>query len=319
VLQLGCQVPPLLKSGFRFERPRFGHPGARKIAKLLVPRALGSGIYQINVFVDSILASFESIVGPGGQSALYYSNRLFQLPLAVFGLALAQAILPTFSTQVVKNDLKGLKETLAVACRSLAFVALPAAAGLIALAEPIVRIIFERGKFDSYSTGITSSALFFYAFGLLSCCLVKIFVNVFYAMQDTRTPVKIMGVSVALNVALSLALMGPLKIGGLALASSVSATLNLLLLYRALRRRIGPLGARAAGRDLLKILFCAAAMGAVAFAYGRWALAAHAEMARGTQAGLLGVGIAASVAFYFALTHAARVPEARRIASWKRG
>ncbi len=318
VLQLGCQVPPLIKSGFKFMKPVFGDPGAHKIAKLLIPRAFGSALYQINVFVDSILASFESVIGPGGQSALYYSNRLFQLPLAIFGISLAQAILPTFSAQAVKNDLKGMKETLVVVSRSLAFVTLPAAAGLIALARPIVHIIFERGKFDAYSTGITSSALFFYAFGLLSCCLIKILVNAFYAMQDTRTPVKIMCVSVSLNVALSVALMWPLKIGGLALASSISATVNLFLLYRALRARIGPLGAAAAARDLVKILGSAVVMGLFAFAYGRFVLVPRAEAGSGLQAAFLAAGIAASVAVYFAVAYAAGVPEARKIAAWKR-
>ncbi len=318
VLQLGCQVPPLIRSGFKFMKPSFGDPSARQIVKLLIPRAFGSALYQINVFVDSILASFESIVGPGGQSALYYSNRLFQLPLAIFGISLAQAILPTFSAQAVKKDVNGMKETIVVVSRSLAFAVLPAAAGLIALAQPIVRIIFERGKFDAYSTGITSTALFFYAFGLLSCCLIKIFVNAFYAMQDTRTPVKIMCVSVSINVALSVALMGPLKIGGLALASSLSATVNLFLLYRALRARIGPLGARAAARDLVKILGSAAVMGCFAFAYGRFMLMPYAGAGSGVQAALLAVGIAASIAVYFAVTYAVRVPEARKIAAWKR-
>lgn len=318
VLQLGCQVPPLLKNGFKLTKPAFGDPGARKIAKLLIPRAFGSALYQINVFVDSILASFESIVGPGGQSALYYSNRLFQLPLAIFGISLAQAILPTFSAQALKSDFKGMKETLVVVSRSLAFVALPAAAGLIALSRPIVHIIFERGQFDAYSTGITSTALFFYAFGLLSCCLIKILVNAFYAMQDTRTPVKIMCVSVSLNVALSLVLMGPLKIGGLALASSISATVNLFLLYRALRARIGSLGARAAARDLAKIFGSAVVMGLFAFAYGHFVLVPQTGAGSGFQAALLAGGIAVSIVVYFAVTYVVRVPEARKIAAWKR-
>jgi putative peptidoglycan lipid II flippase len=299
-------------------KPAFGDPGARKIAKLLIPRAFGSALYQINVFVDSILASFESVIGPGGQSALYYSNRLFQLPLAIFGVSLAQAILPTFSAQAVKKDLEGMKETMLVVSRSLAFVALPAAAGLIALSGPIVRIIFQRGKFDAYSTGITSSALFFYGFGLLSCCLIKILVNAFYALQDTRTPVKIMCVSVSLNVALSVALMYPLKIGGLALASSISATVNLCLLYRALRARIGPLGARAAAGDMARILAAAVVMGLFASGYGRWVLVPRAGAGSGLQAALLGAGILASIAVYFAAAYAVRVPEARKIAAWKR-
>jgi len=161
VLQLGCQLPALYKRGFRIQAPVFGSSAIKKIGRLLLPRALGSALYQINVFVDSILASFESIVGAGGQSALYYSNRLFQLPLAIFGVALAQAILPTFATQIVQGDMKKFKETLSLALRSLMLVVLPASVGLVVLARPIVRIIFEHGHFNAYSTAITANALFF--------------------------------------------------------------------------------------------------------------------------------------------------------------
>ncbi len=249
VFQLLCQVGPLLKSGFHFTRPGFEHGFARKIGKLLLPRAFGSALYQINVFVDSILASFEQWVGAGGQSALYYSNRIFQLPLAILGVSLAQAILPTFSTQIVRGDNEGFKKTLSAALRSLMFLVMPASVGLAVWARPIVRMLFEHGKFNVYSTAITSSALFYYSFGLLSCCFIKIFVNAFYSMQDTRTPVKTMMFAVALNVALSLLFMKSLKIGGLALASSISATVNLGMLYFFLRKKIGPL-------DEMKIINC---------------------------------------------------------------
>ncbi len=317
VLQLGCQIPPLVKSGFRFARPAFDD-SAKKIGKLLLPRALGSALYQINVFVDSILASFESIVGAGGQSALYYANRLFQLPLAIFGIALAQAILPTFSLQMVKGNLKEFKATLETALRTLAFVALPATAGLVALSRPIVRIIFERGKFDAYSTSITSSALFFYAFGLLSCCYIKILVNSFYAMQDTRTPVKTMLFSVGLNVALSLVFMRTMGIGGLTLASSISATVNMALLYAALRRRLGSLGGRRVLAAAAPMGASAALMGGLAFAYDRWVLEPRAFHGAALEGALLALGIAACVGVYFAACFWFRIEEARKIWSWRR-
>ena len=312
VLQLACQLPPLFKAGFRFTRPQWSYPAVKKVGRLLVPRALGSAIYQINVFVDTILASFESIVGPGGQSALYYSNRLFQLPLAIFGVALAQAILPTFSTQMVRGDKEAFKETFSVALRSLMLIALPASAGLIVLARPIVRIIFEHGRFNAYSTQITSNALYFYAFGLLSCCFIKIFVNAFYAMQDTRTPVKTMFFSVVVNILLSLALMRGLKIGGLALASSLSATLNMALLYVFLRRRIGPLDERLLFVSFLKVLSAALLMGLFALGYNQWVLEANVHGARWLQALVLALGIASSVAVYAAAVFALRVGEIRK-------
>ncbi len=318
VLQLGCQVPPLLSRGIRLERPDWNLPAVRRIGKLLVPRALGSALYQINVFVDSILASFESIVGPGAQSALYYSNRLFQLPLAIFGISLAQALLPAFSTQAVRQDVEGFKRTFSMALRGLGLAALPAAVGLGVLARPIVRIIFEHGRFDAASTRITSSALFFYAFGLLSCCFIKVLVNAFYAMQDTRTPVRTMGVSVGLNVALSLMLMGPMGIGGLTLASSVSATFNAALLYRALRRRVGPLGGRRILGSLARVGGASAAMGFCAWIWDVRVLTAHAGAGRLVEGGLLAAGIALSVLAYLVFVFLLKVEEARDLLKWRR-
>ncbi len=315
VLQLACQVPPLLKSGFRFMAPDWGHGLLKKIGKLLIPRAFGSALYQINVFVDSILASFEGIVGVGGQSALYYSNRLFQLPLAIFGLSLAQAILPTFSTQIVRGDIKAFKETLSMAVRSLMLVVLPASVGLIMLANPIVRIIFERGAFDAYSTTITSSALFFYAFGLLSCCIIKILVNAFYSMQDTKTPVKTALFSVCLNIVLSLILMGPLKIGGLTLASSISATVNVALLYYFLRKKIGGFEEPRIIRSFFKIAAASVLMGATVFFYDRFVLQANLQAPRLWQAAYLGLGIILSILFYFGAAFLLKIEEMKKLVS----
>ncbi|MEI8344728.1 MAG: murein biosynthesis integral membrane protein MurJ [Candidatus Omnitrophota bacterium] len=312
--QLFCQIGPLTKRGFRLVTPGVGHGYGRKIIRLLIPRAVGSGLYQVNVFVDSILASFERIVGPGGQSALYYSNRLFQLPLAIFGVSLAQAVLPTFSSQMVDNDREAFKRTFSMTVRMLTFAALPAAVGLIVLSEPIVRIIFQRGRFDGYSTSITSSALFFYGFGLWSCCLIKIMANSFYAMQDTRTPVKVMGVSVLINVILSLMLMRTLKIAGLALASSLSAAINLTLLYYFLRRRVGPIDEVRILKTLGKVLAASAAMGLFNAGMCRLCLGPPGA----GQILILAGCIIMSIVLYFALCVLLRLEEAHKILSWRR-
>ena len=311
VCQLAYQVPPLLKNGFHLTAPSFERGFVRKIGKLLLPRAFGSALYQINIFVDSILASFETWVGVGGQSALYYSNRIFQLPLAIIGVSLAQAILPIFSTQIVRGDHEGFRNTLTAALRSLMFLVIPASLGLVVWAKPIVRTLFEHGKFDAYSTEITSGALFYYAFGLLSCCLIKIFVNAFYSMQDTRTPVKTMLFSVVLNVALSLLLMKSLKIGGLALASSISATVNLFLLYYFLRKKIGPLDERRLLGDFFKILMAGAVMVLVALVYGRVVLERASGGSQTLQALTLAGGIALCALVYLAACRLIGVEESR--------
>ncbi len=317
-LQLGCQIPPLLRSGFHITTPTFNHSSAKRIGKLLIPRALGSALYQINVFVDSILASFENIVGPGGQSALYYSNRLFQLPLAIFGVALSQAILPTFSTQIVRKDMQGFKQTFSLAIRSLMLVVLPASVGLVVLSRPIVRIIFEHGRFNAYSTMITSNALFFYAFGLLSCCFIKILVNAFYAMQDTKTPVKTMAFAVTLNVILSVIFMMRFKIGGLALASSLSATVNASTLYYHLRKRVGSLGGLHIASSFFKILTASLVMGIAAFFYDRHVLSGLTASHTHVQALCLALGIALSILIYLAVVWILKIEEMRKLLKWRR-
>ncbi len=312
-LQLWVQIPPLMKSGFRWVGPSSDHGYGRKIGKLLLPRAFGSALYQINVFVDSILASFEQFVGAGGQSALYYSNRIFQLPLAIFGVSLAQALLPAFSTQMVRQDKDGFRTTFSGAVRTLIFVALPASAGLLVLCRPIVRILFETGKFNAYSTEITSSALFYYAFGLLSCCLIKVLVNAFYAMQDTRTPVKTMLFAVMLNIGLSFVFMRHLKIGGLSLASTLSATVNLIMLYQVLKKRMGYLDEKRILVSFIRI-FCASLLMAIfAWAFHHWVMETRLESSRLIQALTLAGCIVSSVAVYYVACLFLQVEEARKL------
>jgi putative peptidoglycan lipid II flippase len=317
VLQLGCQIRPLVDRGFRLTRPGLGHGYARKIVKLLIPRAMGSGLYQVNVLVDSVLASFEKIVGAGGQSALYYSNRLFQLPLAIFGISLAQAVLPTFSSQMVAQDLEGFKKTFSLTVRTVIFTVLPASVGLIVLCEPIVRIIFQHGQFDEYSTRITSAALFFYGFGLLSCCLIKILVNSFYAMQDTRTPVKVMVFSVLANVLMSLFFMRVFKIAGLALASSLSATMNMGALYYLLRKKLGPIDEERIFVSFIRMLCAAVLMGLFTAFFARVALIDTPGLSRIGQGAALLSGIFVSILIYFGLCLLFKVEEAKRILSWR--
>ncbi|MCX5686123.1 MAG: murein biosynthesis integral membrane protein MurJ [Candidatus Omnitrophica bacterium] len=253
-LQLFIQIPPLISSGWKpaFTR-EFSHPKAKKIGVLLVPRAMGACVYQVNVFVSTILASLSSIAGDGAVAALYYANRIWQLPLAIFGIALAQAALPAMSRHVALNDMAKLKDTLSFSLKILFFILIPSSIGLMVLSAPITRVLFERGAFTSYSTGITSSALFFYAIGLVACGGIKVLVSTFYSMHDTLTPVKIASLSLVLNIALNLALMGPLKVGGLALATSIAAAFNFIALYILLKKRLGDFGTNLIISSFLKV------------------------------------------------------------------
>jgi putative peptidoglycan lipid II flippase len=263
-LQLALNIAVMYRKGITIDfREGFRHPAVKKIGGLLVPRAFGSAVYQVNIFVDTMLASLSWIVGSGGVAALYYANRLIQFPLAIFGLALAQAALPKMSHEFSTNDMARLKDTLSFSLRMTFFIMIPASVGLAVLGMPIIKMLFQRGEFTDYSAYITNSALFFYAFGLCAYGGVKLLATCFYSMQDTMTPVKTALISVILNVALNLILMWPMKLGGLALATSVSATVNFLMLYSILKKRIGRLGTKEISGSFIRVLLASVIMGIV--------------------------------------------------------
>ena len=246
ILQLLVQVPQLMGRGLGLPRfNRFRHPASTEIGKLMLPRALASSVYQLNVMFDTAVASLSGIVGDGAIMAIYYSNRLWQLPLAIFSTAISQAMLPTLSEHAAQKDMEKFKDTLSFSLRSVFFITIPAAVGLIVLSEPIVRVVFQGGAFDEYSTKITSSALLYFSIGLCSYAGVKVLAAAFYSLKDTRTPLKNFFMAFLLNAALNLILMFPMKVGGLALATSIASMFNFFSLFYLLRKKIGPLGGRA--------------------------------------------------------------------------
>jgi len=239
LFQLLLYAWPLRKIGFRFKWPkRLAHPGAIKIGKLLIPRMVGSGVYQLTVLIDSFCASLAFVVGQGGISAIYYSNRIIQFPLGIFGVALASAVLPSFSGLADRKEMESFKRTLVFSLENIFFVMFPAMVGLMIFAQPIIRLLFERGAFDAYSTSITTSALVFYALGLFSFGGIKILVAAFHALQDTKTPVKVAFYCLLINALLNFILMYPLKIGGIALASAISGTIDFVVLFFIMRKRL---------------------------------------------------------------------------------
>ncbi len=266
VIQLAVQIPVLFTKGFRFNfASGVYHPAVKKIGVLLVPRILGSCVYQINLFINTMLASLSHIVGEGGVAALYYANRIFQFPLAIFGIAIAQAALPTMSREALESGLSKLKETLSFSLRAVNFIMLPASLGLIVLARPITSALFERGAFNHYSTFITANALIFYSIGLFSYAGIKILVSCFYSLKDTLMPVKIASMSLVLNIVLSIILMFPLKISGLALATSFSGIFNFLILFFILRKKIGGLDDLKILKSFIKVLLASLVMAALIY------------------------------------------------------
>ncbi len=242
LLQLLLQIPFLIKNGlFFWQKTKIFHPGLKRIGKLMLPAVFGAAVYQINMVIGTLLAS---LLPEGSVSYLYYADRLVQFPLGIFAIATATAVLPSLSKQVAKEDFDGLRETFRHAMNFVFFITIPAMVGLVVLREPIVYLLFKRGAFDVETVRLTATALLYYCAGLWAFSAVRIVVSMFYALQDTKTPVKMAVVSIAVNVLLGIGLMGPLKHGGLALATSLASVVNLLLLIWALRKKIGMLGWR---------------------------------------------------------------------------
>lgn len=236
-LQLGMQLPALLQKGVR-PRPdfHFRHPGVKRIGKLMIPAAFGAAVYQINIFISTLIASFL----PGGSvSFLYYADRVVELPLGVFAIAIGTASLPSLSEQVSRGEFKEMKETLSFSLRLILFIAIPASIALIALREPIISVLFQRGAFDSSSTALTAQALLYYSLGLWAFSAIRVVISGFYSLQDTKTPVQVGVAALVINTLFSVALMFPLKHGGLALATSIATAFNVIVLYIILKKRIG--------------------------------------------------------------------------------
>lgn len=318
LLQLSLQVPVLSKKGLKIKR-NFSliHPAAKRIGKLLLPRMLGTAVYQLNVFIDTMLASLFWIVGAGGVAALYYSNRLLQYPFAVFALALAQVVLPTMSAHAAHKNIEKLKETISFSLRAVFLIMIPSSIGLMILGKPIITILFERGAFGSYSTQITNSALFFYCFGLFAYAGIKILVNSFYSLQDTFTPVKTASLSLMVNVILNVILMWPLKIGGLALATSVAGIFNFFLLFFILQKKIGRINWRKIVDSFLRVLLAAIIMGCIGYILltknPYFNFAAGSSLFKGTKLFIL-LGI--NVGVFIIGTFVFGVKETRRIFKW---
>jgi len=238
--QVLVQIKPLIKTGIHFKRPKtLNHPGARKIGKLLIPRMLGTGVYQLTVLIDTFCASLSTIVGAGGISAIYYANRIIQFPMGIFSVALASAVLPSLSGLAKKKDMESIKKMIVFSLENIFFIMCPTTVMLLLLSEPIIQVLFERGEFNQYSTSITSWTLAFYSLGLFSFGGIKILVTAFHALQDTKTPVKVAAVCLVINGTLNMILMFPLKVGGIALASAIAGTIDFLALFLYHREKIG--------------------------------------------------------------------------------
>lgn len=287
-IQVAVQVPDLRKRSFLvLPAFSFAHPALKKISRLLLPSIVGMGVAQINIFISTIFVSF---LAGGAATYLYYAMRFVHLPIGIFGVAMATAVLPSLSEHAAKGNKAALRETFSFSLRLLFCITLPAMAGLMILAEPIIQVMFQRGAFTAASASETAYALIFYSSGLWAFVGTRIVASTFYSLQDTKTPVKIAALSVLTNIVFSFMLMGPLRHGGLAFANAIASAVNFIVLFYLLRKKLGKVDGRQIIRSVIKTGTASIAMGAAGFSalkiYG-WNDQAAAFEKAGVLAGIM--------------------------------
>ncbi|MGI6679058.1 MAG: murein biosynthesis integral membrane protein MurJ [Dehalobacterium sp.] len=296
------QVPALLRIGFKF-RPNFNifHPGVVRLVKLMVPVLIGLSISQINLFVNQNLASS---LPAGGIAALHTAQRLMQLPVGIFAIAIAVAVFPTLTEHAAKKEGEAFKKTFSLGLRSVIFITLPCAVGLAVLRVPIIRFMFEfdNGRFTHQDTLATAYALLYYCIGLFAYSAIHVLSRAFYALQNTLIPVFVGALAIALNITLSILLVGPMAQGGLALAYSLAGIFNMLILLLMLRKRIGAINGRQMILSFGQTLLASTIMGlacfySVQFFEATWGVAS--KMIQFFQLSL-GIGMGVVVFAFFA-------------------
>jgi putative peptidoglycan lipid II flippase len=312
-LQLAVQLPATYAAlGTLAPGRGWSDPGVRRVTALFVPMLVGTGVAQLSTLVDVQIATF---LEEGSVATLAYAQRLYLLPLSLFGVAIAQVALPTLAHDTARSG-ERVGAELGASWRRMSFLMIPAAMGLAAFGRPAVSLLFERGRFDAADTTAVTRVLAAYAVGLLAYGAVRLFATAFYAFQDTRTPVRVAVVALAVNVALGIALAWLVGTPGIALATAAAAIVNATLLGALLRRRVKRLFSGSAGADVGRMAGAAALAGALGILPYRWILARWPEWE-------LALRLAGTVGFYggIALVYwiAARalgVDETRRV--WER-
>ena len=295
---------------FRVRMNDFSHPGFRKCMRLTLPILASSSAGQINLLIDRIVASGLT---EGSISALSFAARIIDLPAGIFTASLVGAVYPAMAQMATEAKSDDLRRTFAESLRMLWLVIIPAAVGLVVLREPVVRLLFERGAFDAAATQMTTVALAFYAPLLIAMAGSALVGRTYFAMQDTLTPLKIGLLCIVLNVVLNLILVRYLAHGGLALATSLAATVKLLLLLLKLRRKFVFLEGRKTAVATLKIFIAALVMGgSVTLVYRQAAVIwGGAEIL--PQVLRLGSAVVFGVFVYLSLLVALRLEELGRI------
>jgi putative peptidoglycan lipid II flippase len=310
--QFLVQVPSLRRLGWRF-RAEWSpvDPRLRQVGRLMAPATIGLAAVQVNIFVSSIFASQQ----PGAVSWLDYAFRLLYLPIGLFGVAVGTIATAGLAHRAAEADYEGLRTTLRQSLSMLAYLTIPATVGLMALGEPVVRLLYERGKFTATDTRQTATALLLYSFGLVGYTGVKVLAPAFYALGSPRVPLAASALAVATNLAVILAGHGSLGFRAIALGTALGSLLNAACLLTVFERRMGGLLGHGLVRSVLRMVAAAALMGFLARLF-----ASLIEQRLGTV-GLVAqvatglVPVVAGTLLYFGLTQLFRVGEAHAFSS----
>jgi putative peptidoglycan lipid II flippase len=309
VAQLAIQVPPLFRMGFRprlLPDLRLRDPGTRRIAALMAPATLGVAAVQVNVVVNS---SFASLISDGALSWLSYAFRLMQLPIGVFGVAVGTTALTHLSRDAAAQDWDSMRSTLQRGLRMVLFLTVPSTVGLALLGVPIIRLIYEHGRFSPHATLETARALSGYALGLVAYAAIKVVAPAFYALGRTRVPLIASVLAVAANLVWNILTFRRFGHVGLAVGTSIAALVNAGVLIYAFEKRIRGFVSRELLVPFAKILVAAAVMAAAV-----WVTTSRLELLpnHGTATSAIKalVPIVVGVGVYFTVARALRMQEA---------
>jgi len=270
LLQVLIQIPLLRRVGFRYRfEMNLGHPGLRKVLVLVLPVVAGLAATRINVLINTFLAT---LLEEGSVSYLSYSFRLMQLPIGLFGVAVASVSLPKLSEEASRGQMDMVRSTFSYSMRLVFTLTIPASVLTAVLARPICSLLYERGNFTHADTIFTSQALIFYSLTILGAGASKVLASTFYSLKRPKTPMKISFLCVAANIALNLILMWSLRFRAMALSTSVASILNMALLFVGVRSVVGPYDKRAIASTGVRILIASVMMGAAAWAGYSWLL-----------------------------------------------
>ncbi len=312
--QAGFQLPVLRREGFRYQWVSpWRDETVRQVVRQMIPGTLGVAAFQINVLLTQGLAFWMDTPDAPIIAPFNYAVRLMELPQGVFGISLATYLLPTLAGLAAEKKYPDFRATLRQGLGHLIFVNALASVLLVVLAEPIVRLLFERGEFTPLATSRAALALACLAPGLVAFSMVNVLARAFYALGDTRTPMRISLACLALNLVFAIWLLTSLRQGGLGIANTLSAVCNVGLLLHALRRKLHTLELAALRQSLVRILAATAFAGAAAWwLAGCWEQAVgHATLGR--KIGAVFAPAAAAAVLYATVTHAFKVPQAREI------